>query len=67
MSKRRSTALTLWIQTAKDLGYNQVLTDPKTGKKKLVNVPKKGTADYEKIKAEYENVKHEARMEDRSI
>ena len=55
--KRGSKALSEWISIARSMGFNKVVVDPATGKKKVSLVPKKGTPEYAKVKAEFEKRK----------
>lgn len=55
--KRGSKALSEWIRIARSMGFNKVVVDPATGKKKVTLIPKKGTPEYVRIKAEFEKQK----------
>ena len=55
-SKKSSKALGLWVKTCRKMGYNQIVVQP-DGKKKLVNVVKKGTPQYDEVKAEFSRIK----------
>jgi hypothetical protein len=58
MSKRNSKALSEWIKTAQELGYNKVVVDPNTGKKKIVNmVSKKNPAAYAAVRKAFDEKK----------
>ena len=52
--KRGSKYLTLWIQISKEMGYNVKGPDGK-----LRRVPRKGTPEYDQIRAEYNKRKAE--------
>lgn len=56
-SKRNSKAITLWVKCCQRLGYNQVVIDPITKKKKINKFVKKGTPEYDKVRALFDSEK----------